>query len=82
MRHQCKVLEETGYNLCGKIQRQHRIDLCVKQQPVTLFVVPGIPENFVFRTQTRKEISVCLFFSITPCHLTSLVFGRKSTGSD
>ncbi|GJJ09475.1 hypothetical protein Clacol_003698 [Clathrus columnatus] len=71
-----EVLEETGFNLSGKIQRQHRIDLSVKQQPVTLFVVPGIPEDFVFRTQTRKEISKIDWFK-----LADLPGWKKNTAS-
>jgi hypothetical protein len=30
----------------------------IREQQVTLFVVPGIPEDSQFETKTRKEISV------------------------
>ncbi|KIJ45581.1 hypothetical protein M422DRAFT_166723 [Sphaerobolus stellatus SS14] len=60
-----EVLEETGYNLTGQIQRELCIKLNVKQQPVTLFVVPGVPEDFEFRTQTRKEISKIDWFKLS-----------------
>lgn len=53
-----QVLEETGYNLSGQIREADCIRLCIKQQPITLFVVPSVPEDFPFKTQTRKEISV------------------------
>jgi hypothetical protein len=56
--HFRQVLEETGYSLHGQIQRQHCIRVWVRQQPVTLFVVPNVSEDFAFKTQTRKEISV------------------------
>jgi mRNA-decapping enzyme subunit 2 len=30
----------------------------IKEQQISLFIVPGIPEDFHFETKTRKEISV------------------------
>jgi hypothetical protein len=30
----------------------------IKEQQISLFVVPGVPEDFPFETKTRKEISV------------------------
>jgi len=30
----------------------------IREQQISLFVVPGIPEDFQFETKTRKEISV------------------------
>jgi hypothetical protein len=30
----------------------------IREQQVSLFVVPGIPEDSQFETKTRKEISV------------------------
>jgi mRNA-decapping enzyme subunit 2 len=53
-----KVAEETGYNLNGKIDPKHVIEMEIKEQQISLFVVPGIPEDFHFETKTRKEISV------------------------
>ena len=53
-----KVAEETGYNLTGKIDPERVIESEIREQQISLFVVPGIPENFQFETKTRKEISV------------------------
>lgn len=54
-----QVLEETGYNLAGQINPADVIEMSIKEQLISLFIVPGIPEDFSFKTRTRKEISVC-----------------------
>ena len=33
----------------------------MKEQKISLYVVPGVPEDYPFETKTRKEISVCTF---------------------
>jgi hypothetical protein len=53
-----QVAEETGYNLNGKIDPEGVIEVEIKEQQISLFVVPGVPEDFPFETKTRKEISV------------------------
>ena len=53
-----QVLEETGYNLAGQVNPQHYLETVNNGQIVTLFIVPGVPEDYPFRTKTRKEISV------------------------
>jgi mRNA-decapping enzyme subunit 2 len=53
-----KVAEETGYNLTGKINPERVIEMEIREQQISLFVVSGIPEDFQFETKTRKEISV------------------------
>jgi hypothetical protein len=53
-----QVLEETGYNLAGKLEPENVIELSIKEQRISLFVVPGVEEDFPFQTKTRKEISV------------------------
>jgi hypothetical protein len=53
-----KVAEETGYNVTGKIDKEWVIEMEIKEQQISLFVVPGVPEDFPFETKTRKEISV------------------------
>jgi len=53
-----QVLEETGYNIATKIDPANVIELTIKEQRISLFIVPGIPEDFNFQTKTRKEISV------------------------
>jgi mRNA-decapping enzyme subunit 2 len=34
------------------------IELSIKEQRISLFIVPGVEEDFPFQTKTRKEISV------------------------
>jgi len=53
------VLEETGYNLAGQINPADVIEMVIKEQKIVLYIVPGVPEDFAFKTKTRKEISVC-----------------------
>lgn len=53
------MLEETGYNLAGQLVPQDVIEMSIKEQKISLFIVPGVPEDFPFKTKTRKEISVC-----------------------
>jgi hypothetical protein len=53
-----QVLEETGYNLAGQLDPANVIELTIKEQKISLFIVHAIPEDFNFQTKTRKEISV------------------------
>ena len=55
-----QVLEETGYDLDGQIIPEDVIELSIKEQSISLYIVPGVPEDYPFETKTRKEISVCL----------------------
>jgi mRNA-decapping enzyme subunit 2 len=32
--------------------------MSIKEQKISLFIVPGVPEDYPFKTRTRKEISV------------------------
>ncbi|KAF8640624.1 hypothetical protein AX17_000285 [Amanita inopinata Kibby_2008] len=60
-----EVLEETGYNLAGKINPTDVIEMSIREQKISLFIVPGIPEDFPFKTKTRKEISKIEWFKLT-----------------
>ncbi|PFH54466.1 hypothetical protein AMATHDRAFT_134154 [Amanita thiersii Skay4041] len=60
-----EVLEETGYNLAGKINADDVIELSIREQKISLFIVPGVPEDFPFKTKTRKEISKIEWFKLT-----------------
>ena len=53
-----QVLEETGYNLASQLVPEDVIEITIRGQKVSLFIVPGVPEGFNFQTKTRKEISV------------------------
>jgi hypothetical protein len=52
------VLEETGYNLASQINKNDVIEMSIKEQKISLYIVPGVPEDYPFKTKTRKEISV------------------------
>ncbi|KAF9453828.1 DCP2-domain-containing protein [Macrolepiota fuliginosa MF-IS2] len=67
-KHVCairEVLEETGYNLAGKLKPEDVIELSIKEQRISLFVVPGVEEDFPFQTKTRKEISRIEWFRLS-----------------
>ena len=53
-----QVLEETGYDLEGQINPANVVELSIKDQSLSLYIVPNIPEDYHFETRTRKEISV------------------------
>jgi mRNA-decapping enzyme subunit 2 len=53
-----KVLEETGYNLASQINKDDVIEMSIKEQKISLYIVPGVSEDYPFKTKTRKEISV------------------------
>ncbi|KAF5390326.1 hypothetical protein D9757_002949 [Collybiopsis confluens] len=59
-----EVLEETGYNLAGRLNPDHVIEMSIKEQKISLFIVPGVPEDFPFKTKTRKEISKIEWFRL------------------
>lgn len=60
-----EVLEETGYNLAGEINPDDVIEMSIREQKISLFIVPGVPEDFPFKTKTRKEISKIEWFKLT-----------------
>ncbi|KAJ7225523.1 Dcp2, box A domain-containing protein [Mycena pura] len=65
--HSCairEVLEETGYNLANQINKDDVIEMSIKEQKISLFIVPGIPEDYPFKTKTRKEISKIEWFRL------------------
>ena len=53
-----QVLEETGYDLDGQVNPEDVVELSIKEQSISLFIVPNVPEDYPFKTRTRKEISV------------------------
>ncbi|KAI0309169.1 Dcp2, box A domain-containing protein [Amylostereum chailletii] len=59
-----EVFEETGYNLAGQINPKHYIRVSIREQAVTLFIVPNVPESYHFETKTRKEISKIEWFRL------------------
>ncbi|KAJ7786298.1 Dcp2, box A domain-containing protein, partial [Mycena metata] len=53
-----EVLEETGYNLASQLNKDDVIEMSIKEQKISLYIVPGVSEDYPFKTKTRKEISV------------------------
>lgn len=35
------------------------IEMSIKEQKISLYIVAGVSEDYQFETKTRKEISVC-----------------------
>ncbi|KAJ7071039.1 Dcp2, box A domain-containing protein [Mycena amicta] len=65
--HACairEVLEETGYNLAGQLNKDDVIELSIKEQKISLFIVPNVSEDYPFKTRTRKEISKIEWFKL------------------
>jgi mRNA-decapping enzyme subunit 2 len=56
-----QVYEETGYDITDKLIEELVIKLTIKEQQITLYVIPDVPEDTAFQTRTRKEISVSVF---------------------
>lgn len=55
-----QTLEETGFDVTPLLDRRDFIKNTLKEQQLTLYIVPDVPEDTVFETKTRKEISVSL----------------------
>ena len=71
------MLEETGYNLAGQLNPNDVIELSIKEQKISLFIVSGVPEDFPFKTKTRKEISVSSFNDLYRSSLFTNQISRK-----
>lgn len=62
------MLEETGYDLENQLDPENVLQMSIREQSISLYIVPGVPEDFHFETRTRKEISVSVMF----CHQNQL----------
>lgn len=80
-----QVLEETGYDLSSQLRPDDFIEMSIKEQRITLYVVGGVPEDYLFQTRTRKEISVrirnkfCSFCSLISSSEDRMVFTIRSS---
>ncbi|CUS09761.1 unnamed protein product [Tuber aestivum] len=52
-----EVLEETGYEVEGRVHSSHFVEVTMREQNMRLYIVPGVPEETRFEPRTRKEIS-------------------------
>ncbi|KAK0208218.1 Dcp2, box A domain-containing protein [Desarmillaria ectypa] len=60
-----EVLEETGYNLAGQVNPHDVIEMTIKEQKIAMYIVPDVPEDYPFKTKTRKEISRIDWFKLS-----------------
>jgi hypothetical protein len=72
-------LEETGYNLANQLIPEDVIEVSIREQKISLYVVANVPEDFEFETRTRKEISVCISLNLNT--LSFDFASRRSNGS-
>ncbi|CAE7228736.1 unnamed protein product [Rhizoctonia solani] len=66
--HDCAIretLEETGFDVTSLLDKQIFIKNTLKEQQLTLYIVPDVPEDTVFQTRTRKEISKIEWFKLS-----------------
>ncbi|KAJ1311381.1 hypothetical protein OPQ81_009874 [Rhizoctonia solani] len=66
--HDCAIretLEETGFDVTPLLDKQIFIKNTLKEQQLTLYIVPDVPEDTVFQTRTRKEISKIEWFKLS-----------------
>lgn len=59
-----EVLEETGLDVGKGLDERSAIELMNDAQATTMFVVTGVPLDFPFAPQVRKEISKIAFFPL------------------
>ncbi|CAE6399357.1 unnamed protein product [Rhizoctonia solani] len=60
-----ETLEETGFDVTSLLDRRIFIKNTLKEQQLTLYIVPDVPEDTVFQTRTRKEISKIEWFKLS-----------------
>jgi hypothetical protein len=59
-----QVLEETGYNIKPFASEENCISVSIYSQMITLYIIHPVPEDTVFETRTRKEISVSTLINV------------------
>ena len=60
-----EVLEETGFDCTNKLVKNGYIDVAIRDQKIRLYIIPNVPMDTEFKTQTRKEISKIEWFKLT-----------------
>lgn len=53
-----QVFEEVGYDITSRVKEEDFIESVSREHRVKLYIVSGVPEDTIFETHTRKEISV------------------------
>ncbi|WRT63811.1 uncharacterized protein IL334_000736 [Kwoniella shivajii] len=75
-----EVEEETGFDLTGLTNPADKIKTHINAQEVTMFIVKGIDEATVFKTQTRNEIGAIEWVKLTDLPTWINKKGPKRTG--
>ncbi|CAG9098903.1 unnamed protein product [Plutella xylostella] len=59
-----EVLEETGFDISGMINKNEFIEAMIHEQVVRLYIIGHIPRDTHFQPQTRNEIKACEWFPL------------------
>ncbi|KAH9815133.1 NUDIX hydrolase domain-like protein [Melampsora americana] len=78
-----EVLEETGFDITSHMCDDHFIEIMIREQKLRMYLVTGIPDETVFETQTRQEISAIAWFPLADLPtFTSEAFSPKKPASN
>ncbi|WVF65939.1 hypothetical protein IAT40_000677 [Kwoniella sp. CBS 6097] len=75
-----EVEEETGFDLSGLIDPADKIKTHINAQEVTMFIIKGIDEGTIFKTQTRNEIGAIEWVRLMDLPTWMSKRGPKRTG--
>ncbi|GMJ11962.1 TRIDENT, decapping 2, INCREASED TRANSGENE SILENCING 1 [Hibiscus trionum] len=82
--HACairEVLEETGFDVSGLLNKDEYIEVIFGQQRVRLYIISGVKDDTAFAPLTKKEISEIAWHRLDDLHLaTSEVISHGITG--
>ncbi|OMO87055.1 hypothetical protein CCACVL1_09288 [Corchorus capsularis] len=82
--HACairEVLEETGFDVSGLLNKDEYIEVIFGQQRVRLYIIAGVKDDTAFAPLTKKEISEIAWHRIDDLHpATNEVISRGITG--
>ncbi|SBS87954.1 mRNA-decapping enzyme 2, putative (DCP2) [Plasmodium ovale curtisi] len=59
-----EIYEEIGIDIFPYIDEQVYIETHIEDQPIKLFIIPGVKEDTKFQPKTRKEIGAIRWFEI------------------
>jgi len=59
-----EVQEEIGFDISSRLNPKHYICQVIMDQKCCLYLIPGVPETTVFRTQTKREIRDIQWFPV------------------
>merc|ERR1712051_789761 len=59
-----EVLEETGFDITPLLDEEEFVEQVINDQTVRLYIITGVSEATVFKTQTRCEIRAIRWFSL------------------